>query len=52
MAQPWEGKIIRTDQGEMKTGIAPLILSASRATDIPAFHTPWLMNRLEKGYIK
>ncbi len=29
---------------------APLIVSASRATDIPAFYTDWLMYRLQAGY--
>ncbi len=27
-----------------------MIISASRRTDIPAFYTPWLMNRLRQGY--
>ena len=27
-----------------------MILSASCRTDIPAFYTPWLLNRLEAGY--
>ncbi len=31
--------------------IAPLIISASRSTDIPAFYSKWFFNRLEKGYI-
>ena len=26
------------------------VISASRRTDIPAFYTPWLLNRLEEGY--
>ena len=26
------------------------IISASRRTDIPAFYTPWLMNRIRAGY--
>lgn len=30
--------------------IAPVIVSASRATDIPAFYSEWLMNRLRTGY--
>jgi hypothetical protein len=30
--------------------IEPLIISASRATDIPAFYTPWFINALERGY--
>jgi hypothetical protein len=29
---------------------APLIVSASRSTDIPAFYADWFFNRLEKGY--
>ena len=27
------------------------IISASRCTDIPAFYTPWLMNRLRAGVV-
>ena len=29
---------------------APLIISASRSTDIPAFYADWFFDRLEKGY--
>lgn len=32
--------------------IAPLIVSASRSTDIPAFYGDWLMARLRAGYVK
>lgn len=28
-----------------------MILSASRRTDIPAFYTPWFMNRIREGYV-
>ena len=28
----------------------PLIISASRSTDIPAFYTDWFFDRLNKGY--
>lgn len=28
-----------------------VIISASRRTDIPAFHSEWLMNRLRAGYV-
>ena len=28
-----------------------MILSVSRRTDIPAFYTPWFMNRLKEGYV-
>lgn len=30
--------------------VSPLIVSASRATDIPAFHADWFMERLRAGY--
>lgn len=28
-----------------------MILSISRRTDIPAFYTPWFMNRIREGYV-
>jgi hypothetical protein len=31
--------------------IAPLIVSASRSTDIPAFYGDWFMDRLAAGYV-
>lgn len=52
MAQKWDKVQLRTDSGELREGIAPVIISASRATDIPAFHSRWFINRLEKGYIR
>lgn len=52
MKQQWDKVSVLTDDGETKEGIAPVIISASRATDIPAFHAEWFMNRLEKGYIR
>lgn len=30
--------------------VAPVIISASRSTDIPAFYAKWFFNRLAKGY--
>lgn len=30
--------------------IFPLVISASRATDIPAFHADWFMERLRQGF--
>lgn len=30
--------------------LAPVIVSASRSTDIPAFYAEWLINRLKDGY--
>lgn len=28
-----------------------MILSISRRTDVPAFYTPWFMNRIKEGYV-
>lgn len=36
--------------GEPVKAQAPLIVSASRSTDIPAFYADWFFHRLEKGY--
>jgi len=47
----WPKIKINTDDNKIVEAIAPLIISASRATDIPAFHTKWFLNRLEKGYV-
>lgn len=45
----WPKTTVQTPQGP-KPAIAPLVISASRTTDIPAFHAKWLMNRLRAGY--
>ena len=47
----WKEIQLITESGEQKPAIAPLIISASRSTDIPAFHSEWLINRIKKGYI-
>lgn len=31
--------------------ISPEVISASRSTDIPAFYSDWLINRLQEGYV-
>ena len=46
----WEKLSIRIDTGETVEAVAPVIVSASRATDIPAFHAEWFMARLRAGY--
>ena len=40
---------IQTDSGEIVEATAPVIISASRSTDIPAFFAKWFFNRLAKG---
>lgn len=42
--------IITNDSGEKVEATAPVIISASRSTDIPAFYTKWFFNHLAKGY--
>lgn len=46
----WETIDITTESGETVRAQAPVIVSASRATDIPAFYADWFFDRLEKGY--
>ena len=41
---------ITKDSGELVEATAPIIISASRSTDIPAFYAKWFFNRLAKGY--
>lgn len=47
----WDKVKLRTEKGEIVDAIAPIIISASRSTDIPAFHAEWFINRLKKGYV-
>ena len=42
--------IILTELGDNVGATAPVIISASRSTDIPAFYAKWFFNRLAKGY--
>ena len=48
----WEKVAIRTAQGEAVEAVAPVIVSASRRTDIPAFYAEWLVERLRAGYVR
>lgn len=45
----WQHTEIIVDGKPVKAQ-APLIVSASRSTDIPAFYADWFFHRLEKGY--
>lgn len=49
MAQ-WKKNKIKRDNGEWVEAQAPVIVSASRSTDIPAFYADWFFHRLEAGY--
>lgn len=41
---------ITTDNGMLVDAAAPIIVSASRSTDIPAFYADWFFERLKRGY--
>lgn len=41
---------IITDNGLAVDAVAPVIVSASRSTDIPAFYADWFFERLKRGY--
>ena len=43
---------MRNDNGTGVLAQAPLIVSVSRATDIPAFYADWFFHRLEKSYVR
>ena len=49
MAQ-WQKIQIQRDNGMMAEAQAPIIISASRSTDIPAFYADWFFHRLKVGY--
>lgn len=46
----WTKTKIQLENGQEAEAQEPIIISASRATDIPAFYADWFFNRLEKGY--
>ena len=48
----WDRTKIKTKQGTIENAIAPVIISASRSTDIPAFYADWFRNRFEQKYCK
>ena len=46
----WKKSLITLENGTVAEAQFPLIVSASRSTDIPAFYADWFFHRLEKGY--
>lgn len=48
----WSKVNITKADGERVEAQAPVIVSASRATDIPAFYSDWLMERVRAGYVR
>ncbi|WP_285827377.1 DUF1848 domain-containing protein [Bacteroides acidifaciens] len=50
MAKKQEDRFVTLDNGEVAKATFPVVVSASRSTDIPAFYADWFFHRLEKGY--
>ena len=50
MAKSWDKIQIKKEDGTVVEAQAPVIVSASRSTDIPAFYTDWFFHRLKVGY--
>jgi DNA repair photolyase len=48
----WDKIKLEKQDGEIVEAQAPIIISASRSTDIPAFYSDWFIQRLKEGYIK
>ncbi len=48
---PDKVKLITEQNAEVEAQ-APIIISASRSTDIPAFYSDWFIQRLKKGYLQ
>jgi hypothetical protein len=46
----WPRVELSLEDGSVVPAVAPLVISASRATDIPAYFSSWVMEQLEKGY--
>lgn len=45
----WDKNNIKLQSGEFADAQAPIIISASRATDIPAFYANWMVARIKAG---
>lgn len=50
MAKKTEDRYITLDNGIIVKATFPIVVSASRSTDIPAFYSDWFFHRLNKGY--
>ena len=48
----WPRTTQSLDDGTTVECMAPLIISASRSTDIPAYYFTWLLQRLQRGYVR
>ena len=45
----WKKNKIKLQNGNIVEAQEPIIVSASRSTDIPAFYSDWFVERLSQG---
>lgn len=50
MVKKQEDRTIILENGNVVKATFPIVVSASRSTDIPAFYADWFFHRLNKGY--
>lgn len=50
MGKKQEDRTVVLGNGEITKATFPVVVSASRSTDIPAFYADWFFDRLRKGY--
>ncbi|MBR6483300.1 MAG: DUF1848 family protein, partial [Bacteroidaceae bacterium] len=50
MVKKQEDRTITLENGNVVKATFPIVVSASRSTDIPAFYADWFFHRLNKGY--
>ena len=50
MLKKQEDRTIILDNGDEAKATFPIVVSASRSTDIPAFYADWFFERLKRGY--
>ena len=50
MSNKQEDRTVILDDGEIAKATFPVVVSASRSTDIPAFYADWFFERLKRGY--
>lgn len=49
MSNKQEDRTVILDNGEIAKATFPVVVSASRSTDIPAFYADWFFERLKKA---
>lgn len=45
----WQKEAIKVENGEKVSAKMPVIVSASRSTDMPVFYSDWFVERFDGG---